>query len=211
MAKTTFDGRLKAKRLEYSRKYDIDDLTSGNDKANLDALLRNEIIIEDFQTALQEKVESDAAANISDIKKLNDGIRDLINTNLSLERALGIDRAARKKEGNDQSPAEYIKLLKQQAKEFLSQRLVKVYCDDCKVMIMRFLPVHDHTKFDIKCVCSQCGKVTRVHREAKEVLFDLPTKDRQWRAKYPVEVVQAKKDAVDEIDNEEDELLIGGE
>lgn len=212
MPRITFDSRLKNKRLEYAQKYDIDDLTSGNDRANLDALLRNEIILEDLQAALQEKVEEGAANNIAEIKKLNDGIRDLINTNLSLERALGIDRAARKKEVNDQSPAEYIKSLKQQAKEFLEQRLIKVYCEECKVLVMRFLPVHEHTKFKVECKCSQCGKMIRVHREDKDIFFDLPAKDREWRRKYPAEIVQAKiNTTTDDIDSEDDEVIIGGE
>lgn len=211
MPKITFDSRLKAKRLEYSKKYDIDDLTSGNDKANLEALLRNEIIIEDLQEALQTKVEEGAATNIAEIKKLNDGIRDLITTNLSLEKALGIDRTARKKEVNDQSPAEYIKALKQQAKEFLEQRLVKVYCEECKVMVMRFFPVHEHTKFEIKAQCSQCKKQIKVHRDEKGIFFDLPKNDRAWREKYPIEIVQPKVVAEDSIDTEEDEVFIGGE
>lgn len=211
MPKITANARLKAKRLEYAKKYEIDSLDSGNDKANLEALLRNEIIIEDLQEALQEKVEEGAATNIAEIKKLNDGIRDLIATNLSLEKALGIDRTARKKEVNDQSPAEYIKALKQQAKEFLEQRLIKVYCEECKILVLRFFPVHEHTKFDVKCQCSQCGKMIRVHREEKTIFFDLPKNDRAWREKYMLEVVQPKVFKDDSTDNEDDEMIIGGE
>lgn len=211
MPKVSFESRLSQKRKEYADKYDISDLTTGNDKDNLETLLRNSIIIETLQAKYQELAEGDIVANLGQITDLEKTLKSIIASNLALEKALGLDRAARKKEDSVDSPAEYVAQLKLHAKEFLEKRITKVFCPDCKVMIFRFSPVQDHTKFEIKCTCSQCKKVVRVHREEKDILFDLPAKDREWRKKYPYAVELPKVTAVDEVDTEDDELRIGGE
>lgn len=210
MPKITFNSRLEAKRRDYASKYDIDDLTSGNDKANLETLLRNELIIEDLQAALQEKVESGAADNITEIKKLNDAIRDTTQVNLALEKALGIDRKTRKSELDTDSPAEYIRKIKSVAKEFLNQRLQRVMCADCKIQLFKFLPTYEHNRFELKVACPQCGKTTKVHRNDKSILYDVPAKDKAWREKYPMEVIPPKLDTVDDIDATDDDVVIGG-
>lgn len=210
MPKITISSRVDAVRKRFAEDYDLSTLNNSNDKATLETILRNTVILEDLQQKQLELMEGDISQSAAEIKKIGDLIKSTAETNLSLERSLGIDRKSRKTEDNAESPAEYIKSLKAEAKKFLEQRLIKVYCDNCKVMIMRFAPVHEHTKFDLKCQCSQCKKIIRIHREERDVLFDLPAKDRPWRAKYPVEVVQSKQVTTDEVDTEEDEMIIGG-
>ncbi len=210
MPKVTISSRIDAVRKRFAQDYDLSTLNNSNDKATLETVLRNIVILEDLQQKQLELMEGDISTSAAEIKKIGDLIKSTAETNLSLERSLGIDRKSRKTEDNAESPAEYIKNLKAEAKKFLEQRLIKVYCDSCKVMVMRFAPVHEHTKFDLKCQCSQCEKIIRVHRESKDVLFDLPAKDKSWRVKYPVEIVQSRQTTTDEIDTEDDEVIIGG-
>lgn len=209
MPKITFVSRLEKLRREYAETYDIESLKSANDKANLEMMLRNQIIIEDMQDKLNEPDKLD---DIADVKRINDILRDLISTNLSLEKTLGIDRKSRKTSEDKNNPAEYISNLKRLAREFLEKRLIKVFCEECNVMLLRFAPVHEHTEFEIKIQCSQCKKMIRAIRKERDVFFDIAKNDRQWRAKYPVEIVAARKikDDLDRLNEIEDDVTIGG-
>lgn len=206
---TTIQGRIDALRKRYALDYDLSSLNNSNDKATLETILRNTIVIEDLQQQQLELMENSILENAADFKKINDMIRSTTETNMSLERALGIDRKARKTEDNAESPADYIKNLKQTAKEFLEQRLQKVMCVDCKIQLFKFLPTYEHTRFDLKIYCPQCNKYTKVHRDSKDILYDIPAKDKAWRTKYPMEIEQARTETSDEIDIVDDEMIIG--
>lgn len=203
MPRITFSGRLAAKRKEYESKYDLADLKSGNDRANLELLLNLELKLEDKLEELQEDDVS-VTALLKDIDTITE-------TKLKLEKSLGIDRISRKKELNSENPAEYIVKLKQAAKDFLEQRLIKVYCKDCNILVIRFLPLTEHTKFKIEAQCSQCKKIIKIHREERDILFDLPARDREWRKRYPTTVIQSASDVTDELIDEDDDVIIGGE
>lgn len=213
MPKVTTKSRIDKLRQEYEKAYDLSALNSANDSANLEALLKYQIIIEDLQEEISKLMEGGAGKNILEIKKISDAAKDMTDRCMTLERQLGIDRKTRKAEVNTDSPAEYLSKVKISMREFMEQRITKVYCPDCKIMIFRIWPVQDHTKFDVKCECSQCKKMVRVHREERDMFFDLPVKDRQWREKYKYEVIQPKSavNENDSIDIEDDELRLGGE
>lgn len=83
-------------------------------------------------------------------------------------------------------------------------------CADCKIQLFKFLPTYEHNKFELKVTCPQCGKVTKVHRNDKDMLWDLPAKDKAWRQAYPIEIVPAKVDSTDDIDSVEDDVILGG-
>lgn len=167
--------------------------------------------------SLQEEIENlttnenllEQAANY---KKLSDLIRDITNSTISIQRTLGIDRKTRKSEETD-SVAGYIRNLKREAKSFLEDRLIRIYCPTCKVMVGRFAPVHDHTGFKVMVECSQCGKSVRANREAKDIWFDL-AKDAEWRRPHPVQIVlPAEKEGFTSSDfttEFEDEVIIDG-
>ncbi len=209
MPKITISSRIDAVRKRFAQDYDLSTLNSSNDKATLETVLRNIVILEDLQQKQLELMEGDISTSAAEIKKIGDLIKSTAETNLSLERSLGIDRKSRKTEDNAESPAEYIRQLKINAREFLEKRLVKVTCPDCNILVMRFAPLVEHTKFEIKCQCSQCKKIIKVHREEKDILFDIPVKDREWRKKYAYAVEMPKKDSSDEIDSEDDEMVLG--
>ncbi len=211
MPKITFAARFKQKLEEYGKKYDIEGLDSGNDKANLEVLLKNEILIEDLQQSISDLAEKSTITNIGEIKKLSDVLRDLIDKNLALEKVLAIDRKSRKLESTAENPAEYIKSLKFLAKEFIDKRLEKLYCPDCSIMVFRYASVHEHTAYSVEVQCSQCNKTVRATRKEKDVFYDLAPSDRAWRKKYPVEVEKAKNKSAPDIIDIEDDLIIGQE
>jgi hypothetical protein len=193
---------------EYSLKYDLETLNSPNDRANLEMLINNQVLVERLQAELLQLTEESAIDNIDSIKNISNAMRDLIERNLQIERALALDRKTRKSENSD-SIASYITNLKVVAQNFLEKRLIKVYCPDCKVLVARFAPVMDHTAFHFECQCSQCNKrITMTRKAASEgVLFDI--KDYKWRKQYLYEVVQpdAVRDSP-ELDSEEEMFII---
>lgn len=179
---------------EYRRSYEIDDLTSPNDKANLDTMIMNALAIRALQSQLLKLTIESVTDNAPDIKRINDSIRDLTNLNLSIERQLGIDRKARKAD-NEQSVVEYIAWLKTTANEFLNERLLKIYCKKCMIMVGRVSGVYDTTSYSCDFQCPQCKKLTHVERKDRDVFFDV--RDAGWRRKYPMEIVQRKVIAMD--------------
>lgn len=184
MAKRTrFDEILS----QYASKYDIETLNSPNDKANLDMLINNQIIVENLQAQLLE-LSADSVANIAEIQKISNAMRDLIERSLQIERALALDRKTRKSENSD-SVASYITDLKVTAQNFLDKRLIKVYCPDCKILVARLGPTMDHTAFYFEAQCSQCSKRVIAKRTSapEGVLFDI--KDYRWRKSYVYEVI----------------------
>jgi hypothetical protein len=196
---------------EYSLKYDLETLNSPNDRANLEMLINNQVLVERLQAELLQLTEESAIENIDNIKNISNAMRDLIERNLQIERALALDRKTRKSENSD-SIASYITNLKVVAQNFLEKRLIKVYCPDCKVLVARFSPVMEHTAFHFECQCSQCNKRITMTRKAEAggVLFDI--KDYKWRKQYLYEVVQpdAVKDSP-ELDSEEEMFIIEDE
>lgn len=194
-----FQQRLEA----YRKTYEIDDATNPNDIANLHVLITNQQLIDTLQGAVDSIMASDDLIDqIGNIKKLQDARQGLIDQNMSLERLLGIDRKSRKRD-TQESVADYILFLKESAKEFLDQQLINVTCPSCRVLVGRVLPAHEHTEFFAEFQCSQCKKYGTVRRKERDVFFDLKEKNKEWRKKYPVEIVQpGKKDTVPEDDSD---------
>lgn len=194
---------------EYRASYDIDSLATPNDRANLDTIIMNTLAVRRLQAQLLDLALESVVENAADIKKINDSIRDLTNVNLTIERQLSIDRKTRRSE-QEQSVVEYINWLKTTAKESLddNQRLLKVYCKKCNIMVGRISGVYDTTEFIAEFQCPQCNKMIKVHRKQKDVFFDI--KDADWRRKYPIEIVQPSKasDAPDLSTEDDDELII---
>lgn len=189
---------------EYSEKYDLATLSSPNDKANLEALINNQIIIESLQAKVQELIEDDPVSNIDIIQRLSTSLRDSIERNLQLERALALDRKTRNS-SSAESVADYIVSLKQTAQEFLEKRLVKVYCPNCQVLLARFSIVHDHSPFELRVKCNQCENDVTSAREEKDIFFDI--KDSAWRKKYKYTVKQSKEKVSIDADVEDDIVL----
>jgi hypothetical protein len=205
----TFESLFRKKLQDYAQRYDVESLDSPNDEANLHTMIRNQIIVDKMQTQMSELASADAVDNAADIKKINDAMRDLIDRNLALERALAIDRASRKKE-NQQSVADYIASLKANAGDYLETQFIRVFCPNCKILVARFAPVHEHTQFDIAVQCSQCKRQITANRKERDVFFDV--KDSDWRRKYPVEIIHPKKRRGGaDTSSVEDDLVLGDE
>ncbi len=183
------DNRIQERLDLYRRDYDIEALNESNDKALLMTLIRSEIILENVQNEIQNitSVGDDFLEEADRLKKLFDLQRDMMQQITKAQQALSIDRRTRKSEQSN-SVADYIRVIKREAFNFLDKRLIKVYCPDCKVMVGRYAPVHDHTAFIVSTECSQCSKAVRAHREARDIWFDV--KDADWRREYKAEIVQ---------------------
>ena len=195
-----FDEILK----DYSDKYDLATLASPNDRANLEMLINNQIIIESVQKKLQELANDDPVDNIDMIQRLSSSLKDIIERNLQLERALALDRKTRNQSTSD-SVAEYIVNLKVTAQDFLERRLVKLYCPECKILLSRFSITHDHSFFEIVVNCNQCNKQVTAKRDEKDIFFDI--KDSSWRKKHKYSVKASRSSGVFEADGEDDLIL----
>jgi hypothetical protein len=188
----------------YSDKYDLATLSSPNDRANLEMLINNQVIVESIQAKLQELTEDDPVENIDIIQRLGSSLKDIIERNLQLERALALDRKTRNT-NTSESVAEYLVNLKQVALDFLEKRLLRVYCPDCKIMVARLSIVQEHSPFSLRVKCSQCEKDVIIEREEKDIFFDVA--DSAWRRKYQYKVQKAKK-TESSIEEVEDDLLL---
>lgn len=209
--KTNFDTRFEQAMKAYGERYDIESLTNPNDLANLHMMIRNQLVIEEMQTELHELASKGAVANAMDIKKINDSIVALAQINMQLEKTLGIDRRTRKQE-QAESITDYIARIKLLAREFLddTDRLQKVFCKSCNVMVGRISGVYDTTYYTASFQCPQCKKQAVITRKERDVFFDV--KDADWRRKYPIEIVQAKRiKGSPNLPVTDNELIIGGE
>lgn len=204
---STFNEKLQQKQEAYSKVFRIDELNDANDRSTLDMMLKTELMVEDLQEQIQELMAESPVDQANNIKKLHDLLRDAGTMILAYQKTLSIDRRTRKSE-ETASVADYIRALKRDAKEFMEQRIIRVYCGACKVMVGRIFPVHDHTAFACSFECSQCHKFIRARREQRDVLFDV--RDSGWRKKYPPEIIQAKKLAYDATIENDDDLVLEG-
>ncbi len=199
---------------EYRDKYDVDSLTNPNDVANLETMIRNQLLIGQLQDQLDALVNSDKLEDVIDpngIKKILDSIVALSQTNVNYERTLGIDRKTRKQqqEGNI---VDTVLRLKALARQFIDddRRLLKVMCKTCKIMVGRISGVYDTTEYSVAFQCPQCKKHTTVTRKERDIFFDV--KDANWRRKYPIEIIQPKAASKDAPTFDlEDDMMITGE
>lgn len=179
-----------AKKLEqYAANFRIEDLNDANDKSLLNIMIKTEIMIDDLQQQIQELIEESSVTNAANIKKLADLLRDATGTITTVQKTLAIDRKTRKQEETG-SVADYIRTIRTAAKEFVDKRLVKVYCPNCNIMVMRFTPVHDHVAFTVSCKCHQCNKFIRARRDDRDIFYDV--RDAEWRREFKAEVVQPR-------------------
>lgn len=169
---------------EYSEQFDLTTLNSANDKVALEQLIRNQVLIRRWQRELARVTDP------IELQKRTQAITTLIRSCQDIERQLKIDRKTRVGDG-DMSVAQYIAALQEHAKTFLEQRLQRMYCPRCNVLVFRYAPAHDHTAFTITATCSVCNKQVTVQRSAKGTLDDLPRTDRTWRYRHPVAVTTA--------------------
>lgn len=114
---------------EYSEKYDVEGLTSPNDAANLNNMIRNQILIQRLQGRLDIILTGDKVDSVES-KKILDSIVSLSETNIQLERQLGIDRKTRKQQQQESFP-DYLAGIKKLAREFLNNDdiLLRVFCN----------------------------------------------------------------------------------
>lgn len=203
---TTFQEKFQEKLDNYAKAFRIEELNDANDRSTLEIMLKTEVMIDDLQQQIQDLMDESPVEQAGNIKKLHDLLRDAGTMIVTYQKTLAIDRKTRKTE-ETASVADYIRTLKRDAKDFMDQRIIRIYCETCKVMVGRIFPVHDHTAFACSFECSQCHKLIRARREQRDVLFDV--KDARWRKAHVAEVVQPKKFNKIEAPDD-DELVLDG-
>lgn len=207
----TFQEKYQAKLEKYQKVFNLEDLNDANDRSNLEIMIKTEIMIDDLQEKIAELMEDDdLMKRASEIKKLHDILNQATNTIAALQRTLNIDRKTRKSEETT-SVADYLRALRRNAKDFMDQRRIMVWCPTCKVLVGRIFPVHEHTAYTCSFQCSQCNKMIRARKDEQDVFFDV--KDADWRRAHRAEIKQAKKPKrqLDEVIEEEtvDDLYLG--
>ena len=120
---------------KYLNEYELSDLNEANDLASLNALCRQEVLIEKLQAALDGIKNLEADSRI--VKDLNTSLKDSLRSYLDLQVELGINRRKREAD-NEETPLTYIGRLQDQAKRFLDMRLVTIKCEDCKLPLAKY-------------------------------------------------------------------------
>jgi len=184
-----FKNRIEEKMEIYSNNFRLDDLNDANDLTLLHFLIKTELMVEDLHMGIQMLMNDDPVSKAVEIKKLHDLLRDSTKIVTELQKTLAIDRKTRKDTESSGDFASYIRFLKTTASQFIEDRMIKVYCDNCKVMVARVSPVHSHTAYDLRFQCSQCKEMISLKRSERDTLFDLDVEDREWRT-HRIEIVQ---------------------
>jgi hypothetical protein len=216
MTESAFKDKFQDRMAAYERDYRIDELNQSNDRAQLHMLINAELTLEAFQEKIEDIIASEnLVEKASDLKKLSDLMRDTTETVRKIQQTLAIDRKTRKSEETDNFAA-WLRGIKREAKQFMDDRLLKVYCKNCKVMVGRWSAVHEHTAFEVRVQCSQCKKWAIAKRDERDIWFDLKA-DSEWRRKYPVEIVNAQDkegfsaDTLTEHLGDDNEFVIEGD
>jgi len=191
---------------EYRLKYNVEQLDSPNDLANLHTMIRNQILISKLQAQLDTLTQNIDDFDPTQIKKILDSIVALSETNINYERTLGIDRKTRK-QTDSENVADYLTGLKQRGKEWLDERIIKVRCEVCNILVGRISGVYDTTFYEGRFQCPQCKKQITIKREEQDVFFDV--KDANWRRKYPIEIEAAKRTRAPDTSSIEDDIILG--
>lgn len=191
---------------DYTLKYNVEQLDSPNDISNLHTMIRNQVLIKKLQDQLEILTEDIAAA--ADVKKYLDSIVALSEVNIAYERTLGIDRKTRK-QTDSENVADYLTGLKQRGKEWLDERLTKVVCETCNIMVGRISGVYDTTFYEARFQCPQCKKQVLVKRQERDIFFDI--KDADWRRPYAVDIEQPKRTNAPDTSGIEDDIILGEE
>lgn len=192
---------------QYKEKYDVESLENPNDLANLETMIRNQLLIVQLQDRLDKLITASKLDPI-EVKKILDSIVALSQTNVQYERTLGIDRKTRKQQ-QAESVVDYIIKLKQLAREFIDndRRLTKVICKTCNIMVGRISGVYETTEYGASFQCPQCKKHITIARKERDIFFDVKNPD--WRRKYPMEIIQPKRNKNAPEIMGDDELTIG--
>ena len=121
---------------KYLQDYELDDLNASNDMRALTQMCRLEVQMEKLNDAL-DKVK-DPAIEFRQIKELTTALRDVTNSWTQLQNELGINRRKRQSEG-DETPLTYIERLKEDAKNYLANRLKPVICPTCNLQLAKYI------------------------------------------------------------------------
>jgi len=203
----TTDQRFQETLLEYRKRYNVETLDSPNDLANLNTMIRNQILVEKLQGVLDNISTAVEDIDLTQIKKILDSIVALSETNIALEKTLGIDRKTRKNEAAE-SIQEYLAGLRVRSLEWIEQRLIKIHCKKCNIMVGRISAVYETTAFEASFQCPQCNKKIVVKRQEKDIFFDIKPSDAEWRRSFPIEIEQPKRLSAPN-NTTVDELVIG--
>lgn len=192
---------------QYKEKYDVESLENPNDYANLETMIRNQLLIEQLQDRLDDLITVERIDPI-EVKRILDSIVALSQTNVQYERTLGIDRKTRKQQQSE-SVVDYIAKLKQMAREFIDndRRLTKVMCKTCNIMVGRISGVYETTEYQAGFQCPQCKKFITVTRKERDIFFDVKNPD--WRRGFSMEVVQPKRNKHAPEIGGDDDIMIG--
>ena len=171
-------------------------------------MIRNQILITKLQAQLETLTQNVSEFDPNQIKKILDSIVALSEVNINYERTLGIDRKTRK-QTDSENIADYLTGLKQRGKEWLDERITKVRCEHCNILVGRVSGVYDTTFYEARFECPQCKKQCIVKREARDIFFDV--KDAHWRRKYPIEIEAPKRTNAPDTSGIADDIILGDE
>ena len=179
---------------QYGEFYDLTTMAP-NDAMLLDQLVdatialtklnrRRSTILETIADGDDDEDTSYSSKKLAEVSKLiSQYLRDIKD----IQTSLAIDRKQRS--GDEASSvSEYIQTLKQEAKDWLDKRIIRIYCPTCQIMVGRIAPVHRHTHFYASFECSQCFRRITAEREGTEIFT---RKEDEWRKAYPVTIVHA--------------------
>lgn len=140
----------------YKKEYAVD-MNEANDAEALRSLVRFLIQLERADEVSNEEL-AQKTPDHRVLKGLGDFQRSLQMNINELQGQLGISRKQRKEKQVDDIP-QYIREIRQKAKEFWTGKTVPVRCEKCKIELARYwLNFPDRTKkINFELTCDKCG------------------------------------------------------
>jgi hypothetical protein len=129
-----FDRRINKKIEQFSDDYDLSDMKI-NDQIGLRALAQAMITLDDLEHASYKlRREGLNLDNITLADKIAKQMSDLRNDIIRIQDDLKISRKARKGD-KEETVQNYLKELKEKAKEFYEERMTYVFCPECDMLL----------------------------------------------------------------------------
>jgi len=130
----SFEKRIQHKMDEFAEDYDVEDLKI-NDKLTLRALAQAYITLEDYEAySYNVRQPGISLDRMIEIEKMNSIMSSLRKDISSMQTDLNITRKVRKGD-KEQSVISELERLKSKAKEFYRERMLYIYCPECKMLL----------------------------------------------------------------------------
>lgn len=140
--------------------YDLDDMKA-NDMMQLNSLLAAMVTLEDTEYLIHQESQEISAGVILYVEKLNSIASKLRKDISDISSDLDLVRKIRRKD-KQRNVLDTLEELKGKAKRFYKERMLYLFCTECKMLLATVWLNYPDSKNTIKLKCEHCGHVNTI-------------------------------------------------